>query len=88
MASGQEVSLSSTVVYSKNLSRRNSGLCCHRHLKILHTMLVSTAHIHGNKIGASAWAREPLLITFVISLPAMLPFSFFLYVSYDGMLAP
>ncbi len=45
-------SVSSIVVYGKNPSRRNSGFCCHRYVKILHTMLISTAHICGYKTGA------------------------------------
>jgi len=38
-------SVSSFEVHSKSPSRRNSGFCCHRYLKILHTMLISAAHL-------------------------------------------
>jgi len=45
-------SVSSIVAYSKNPSRKNTGSCCHRYLKVLHTMHVSTAHICGYKTGS------------------------------------
>jgi len=82
-----EKSVSSIVVFSKNPSRRNSGFCRHRHLKVfkikLHAMLVSTAHICGYKTGS--WGTFTYGFCYKSACKIV---AFSHHISNDGMLTP